>query len=161
MGDVNSTNLKVLNFDALIVGGGGSGMRASLELAKSGLNTAVISKVFPTRSHTVSAQGGITCAIQSADPSDDWRWHMYDTVKGSDYIGDQDAIEYMCSEGLKQFLNLSIWDCLFLELKMEEFIKDPLAANLKILAKEARLPEPVQLQIEPAMLYCILFTRIM
>ena len=79
MGDVNSTNLKVLNFDALIVGGGGSGMRASLELAKSGLNTAVISKVFPTRSHTVSAQGGITCAIQSADPNDDWRWHMYDT----------------------------------------------------------------------------------
>jgi len=75
MGDVNSTNLKVLNFDALIVGGGGSGMRASLELAKSGLNTAVISKVFPTRSHTVSAQGGITCAIQSADPDDDWRWH--------------------------------------------------------------------------------------
>ena len=86
-------------FDSLIVGGGGSGLRASLELAKSGLKTAVISKVFPTRSHTVSAQGGITCAIASDDPQDDWRWHMYDTVKGSDYIGDQDAIEYMCSEG--------------------------------------------------------------
>jgi succinate dehydrogenase / fumarate reductase flavoprotein subunit len=68
-------------------------------LAQSGLKTAVISKVFPTRSHTVSAQGGITCAIASDDPNDDWRWHMYDTVKGSDYIGDQDAIEYMCSEG--------------------------------------------------------------
>ena len=106
MGDVNFTNLKVINFDALIVGGGGSGMRASLELAKSGLNTAVISKVFPTRSHTVSAQGGITCAIQSADPNDDWRWHMYDTVKGSDYIGDQDAIEYMCSEGPKAVFEL-------------------------------------------------------
>ena len=63
------------------------------------MKTAVISKVFPTRSHTVSAQGGITCAIASEDPDDDWRWHMYDTVKGSDYIGDQDAIEYMCSEG--------------------------------------------------------------
>jgi len=74
-------------------------MRAALQLAQSGYNTAVISKVFPTRSHTVSAQGGITCAIASADPEDDWRWHMYDTVKGSDYIGDQDAIEYMCSEG--------------------------------------------------------------
>ena len=74
-------------------------MRAALQLAQSGYNTAVISKVFPTRSHTVSAQGGITCAIASADPNDDWRWHMYDTVKGSDYIGDQDAIEYMCSEG--------------------------------------------------------------
>ena len=96
----------VKEFDALIVGGGGSGMRTSLELAKSGLNTAVISKVFPTRSHTVSAQGGITCAIQSADPNDDWRWHMYDTVKGSDYIGDQDAIEYMCSEGPKAVYEL-------------------------------------------------------
>ena len=74
-------------------------MRAALQLAQSGYNTAVITKVFPTRSHTVSAQGGITCAIASSDPNDDWRWHMYDTVKGSDYIGDQDAIEYMCSEG--------------------------------------------------------------
>ena len=100
----NKSNIK--EFDALIVGGGGSGMRTSLELAKSGLNTAVISKVFPTRSHTVSAQGGITCAIQSADPNDDWRWHMYDTVKGSDYIGDQDAIEYMCSEGPKAVYEL-------------------------------------------------------
>ncbi len=74
-------------------------MRAALQLSQSGFKTAVISKVFPTRSHTVSAQGGITCAIASADPNDDWRWHMYDTVKGSDYIGDQDAIEYMCSVG--------------------------------------------------------------
>ncbi len=74
-------------------------MRAALQLAQSGYKTAVITKVFPTRSHTVSAQGGITCAIASADPNDDWRWHMYDTVKGSDYIGDQDAIEYMCSVG--------------------------------------------------------------
>ncbi len=88
-----------ISFDAVIVGGGGAGMRAALQLAQSGYKTAVISKVFPTRSHTVSAQGGITCAIASADPGDDWRWHMYDTVKGSDYIGDQDAIEYMCSEG--------------------------------------------------------------
>ncbi len=83
----------------MIVGGGGSGLRAALQLSQSGYKTAVISKVFPTRSHTVSAQGGITCAIASTDPNDDWRWHMYDTVKGSDYIGDQDAIEYMCSEG--------------------------------------------------------------
>ncbi|MCR9279176.1 MAG: succinate dehydrogenase flavoprotein subunit [Pseudomonadaceae bacterium] len=88
-----------MEFDGVIVGGGGSGMRASLQLAQSGLKTAVITKVFPTRSHTVSAQGGITCAIASDDPNDDWRWHMYDTVKGSDYIGDQAAIEYMCSEG--------------------------------------------------------------
>src|SRR5579864_4624450 len=83
-------------FDAVIVGGGGAGLRASLELAKSGLNVAVISKVFPTRSHTVSAQGGINAALGNTDGVDDWRWHMYDTIKGSDYIGDQDAIEYMC-----------------------------------------------------------------
>jgi len=93
------TGMRTLTFDAVIVGGGGAGMRAALQLAQSGYNTAVITKVFPTRSHTVSAQGGITCAIASDDPNDDWRWHMYDTVKGSDYIGDQDAIEYMCSEG--------------------------------------------------------------
>ncbi len=93
------TAMRTLSFDAVIVGGGGAGLRAALQLSQSGYNTAVISKVFPTRSHTVSAQGGITCAIASADPNDDWRWHMYDTVKGSDYIGDQDAIEYMCSEG--------------------------------------------------------------
>ena len=92
-------NIRTMTFDGLIVGGGGSGLRAALQLSQSGYNTAVISKVFPTRSHTVSAQGGITCAIASNDPDDDWRWHMYDTVKGSDYIGDQDAIEYMCSEG--------------------------------------------------------------
>ncbi len=93
------SNIRTLSFDAVIVGGGGSGMRSALQLAQSGYKTAVITKVFPTRSHTVSAQGGITCAIASDDPNDDWRWHMYDTVKGSDYIGDQDAIEYMCSVG--------------------------------------------------------------
>lgn len=83
-------------FDAVIVGGGGAGMRASLQLAASGLNVAVISKVFPTRSHTVSAQGGVNAALGNTDGSDDWRWHMYDTVMGSDFLGDQDAIEYMC-----------------------------------------------------------------
>ncbi|MFT6431317.1 MAG: succinate dehydrogenase / fumarate reductase flavoprotein subunit [Halopseudomonas sp.] len=92
-------NIRTLSFDAIIIGGGGAGMRAALQLAQGGHKTAVVTKVFPTRSHTVSAQGGITCAIASADPNDDWRWHMYDTVKGSDYIGDQDAIEYMCSVG--------------------------------------------------------------
>jgi len=92
-------NIRTLSYEAIIVGGGGAGMRAALQLAESGIKTAVCTKVFPTRSHTVSAQGGITCAIASDDPNDDWRWHMYDTVKGSDYIGDQDAIEYMCEVG--------------------------------------------------------------
>ena len=85
-------------FDAVIIGAGGAGMRASLQLANSGLKVALLSKVFPTRSHTVSAQGGITSALGNAD-EDDWRWHMYDTVKGADYIGDQDCIEYMCKNG--------------------------------------------------------------
>jgi len=92
-------SIRTITFDAIVVGGGGAGMRASLQMAQSGFKTALISKVFPTRSHTVSAQGGITCAIASSDPNDDWRWHMYDTVKGSDYIGDQEAIEYMCQVG--------------------------------------------------------------
>ncbi|WP_017429860.1 succinate dehydrogenase flavoprotein subunit [Vreelandella jeotgali] len=100
------SNMRSLTFDAIIIGGGGSGLRAALELAKSGKKTAVLSKVFPTRSHTVSAQGGITCAIGAADPEDDWRWHMYDTVKGSDYIADQDAAEYLCSEGPKAVFEL-------------------------------------------------------
>ncbi len=98
--------MRTISFDGVIIGGGGAGMRAALQLAQSGYKTAVISKVFPTRSHTVSAQGGITCAIASADPQDDWRWHMYDTVKGSDYIGDQDAIEYMCSVGPEAIFEL-------------------------------------------------------
>jgi succinate dehydrogenase / fumarate reductase, flavoprotein subunit len=98
--------MRTISFDSVIVGGGGAGMRAALQLSQSGYKTAVITKVFPTRSHTVSAQGGITCAIASDDPDDDWRWHMYDTVKGSDYIGDQDAIEYMCSVGPEAIFEL-------------------------------------------------------
>ena len=98
--------MRTISFDGVIVGGGGAGMRAALQLAQSGYKTAVISKVFPTRSHTVSAQGGITCAIASDDPQADWRWHMYDTVKGSDYIGDQEAIEYMCSVGPEAIFEL-------------------------------------------------------
>lgn len=85
-------------FDALIIGAGGAGMRASLELAKDGKKVALVSKVFPTRSHTVSAQGGITVSIGNQH-EDKWEWHMYDTVKGSDYLGDQDCIEYMCRVG--------------------------------------------------------------
>ena len=91
--------MPILHFDAVVVGGGGAGLRTALELARAGLKAAVLSKVFPTRSHTVSAQGGITSAIGSEDPDDDWRWHMYDTVKGADYIGDQGAIEHMCRSG--------------------------------------------------------------
>ncbi|MGU9951582.1 MAG: succinate dehydrogenase flavoprotein subunit [Gammaproteobacteria bacterium WSBS_2016_MAG_OTU1] len=86
-------------FDALIIGGGGAGLRAAVELAQAGQRVAVVSKLFPTRSHTVAAQGGISAALGNVTP-DDWRWHMYDTVKGSDYLGDQDAIEYMCRHAM-------------------------------------------------------------
>ena len=86
------------SFDAVIVGAGGAGMRASLELAKNNKQVALVSKVFPTRSHTVSAQGGITVSLGNAH-EDNWQWHMFDTVKGSDYLGDQDCIEYMCRMG--------------------------------------------------------------
>lgn len=82
-------------FDVVIVGAGGAGMRAALQLSEAGLKVAVLSKVFPTRSHTVSAQGGIAAALGNVT-EDNWHWHMYDTVKGSDYLGDQDAIEFMC-----------------------------------------------------------------
>ena len=78
---IGKIELTQKDFDVLIIGGGGSGLRASLEISKTGLNVAVVSKVFPTRSHTVAAQGGITCAIASADPNDDWRWHMFDTIR--------------------------------------------------------------------------------
>ncbi len=87
--------LPVRKFDAIIVGAGGSGMRASLQLAEAGLSVAVLSKVFPTRSHTVAAQGGIGASLGNM-AEDTWLWHMYDTIKGSDWLGDQDAIEYMC-----------------------------------------------------------------
>ncbi|MGB0720899.1 MAG: succinate dehydrogenase flavoprotein subunit [Gammaproteobacteria bacterium] len=82
-------------FDALVIGAGGGGLRAALQLARADVNVAVASKVFPTRSHTVAAQGGINAALANVLP-DDWHWHMFDTVKGSDYLGDQDAIEFMC-----------------------------------------------------------------
>ncbi len=90
--------LTVREFDAVVIGAGGAGMRAALQISESGKTCALLSKVFPTRSHTVSAQGGITVALGNSH-EDNWEWHMFDTVKGSDYIGDQDAIEYMCKTG--------------------------------------------------------------
>ena len=86
------------HYDAVIVGAGGAGLRSTLGMAHAGLKTACITKVFPTRSHTVAAQGGMSAALGNMG-DDDWRWHMFDTVKGSDWLGDQDAIEYMCREG--------------------------------------------------------------
>jgi len=99
------SNIKTLNFDAVIVGGGGSGMRASLQLARAGLKVAVLTKVFPTRSHTVAAQGGIGASLGNMG-EDNWHYHFYDTIKGSDWLGDQDAIEFMCREAPKMVYEL-------------------------------------------------------
>jgi len=95
-------------FDVVVVGAGGAGLRATFGLAHSGLSTACITKVFPTRSHTVAAQGGISAALGNMG-EDDWRWHMYDTVKGSDWLGDQDAIEYLCKNAPAAVYELEHW----------------------------------------------------
>ena len=92
-------------FDTLVIGAGGGGLRAALQLAQADASVAVVSKVFPTRSHTVAAQGGMNAALANVSP-DNWHWHMYDTVKGSDYLGDQDAIEYMCRAAAKTVIEL-------------------------------------------------------
>jgi succinate dehydrogenase / fumarate reductase flavoprotein subunit len=92
-------------YDVVVVGAGGAGLRATFGMAEKGLKTACITKVFPTRSHTVAAQGGISAALGN-NGEDDWRWHMYDTVKGSDWLGDQDAIEYMCREAIPAVIEL-------------------------------------------------------
>jgi len=93
------------DYDVVIVGAGGAGLRATLGMATAGLKTACVTKVFPTRSHTVAAQGGMSAALGNMGP-DSWQWHMYDTVKGSDWLGDQDAIEYMCREAIPAVIEL-------------------------------------------------------
>ncbi len=95
-------------YDVVVVGAGGAGLRATVGLAQAGLRTANLTKVFPTRSHTVAAQGGISAALGNMGV-DDWRWHMYDTIKGSDWLGDQDAIQYMCREAIPAIIELEHW----------------------------------------------------
>ena len=97
--------IKHVQFDAVIVGGGGAGLRSAMQLSRVGLNVAVLSKVFPTRSHTVAAQGGVAAALSNVT-EDKWVWHMYDTIKGSDYLGDQDAIEFMCKHAAEAIYEL-------------------------------------------------------
>ena len=95
-------------YDVVVVGAGGAGLRAVVGCAEAGLRTACITKVFPTRSHTVAAQGGIAAALSNMG-EDDWRWHMYDTVKGADWLGDQDSIEYLCRNAPAAVYELEHW----------------------------------------------------
>lgn len=111
-------------FDAVIVGGGGAGLRASLQLAEAGVKVAVLSKVFPTRSHTVAAQGGIAAALGNVS-GDNWLWHMYDTIKGSDYLGDQDAIEFMCKNAAKAIIELEHFGMPFDRLENGKIFQRP------------------------------------
>jgi succinate dehydrogenase / fumarate reductase flavoprotein subunit len=118
------------SFDALIVGGGGAGLRAALQLSESGLNVAVISKVFPTRSHTVAAQGGIAASLGNVG-EDNWLWHMYDTIKGSDYLGDQDAIEFMCRNAPKAIYELEHFGMPFDRMESGKIYQRPFGGMTK------------------------------
>ncbi len=117
-------------FDVVVVGAGGAGLRATFGMAQKGLSTACISKVFPTRSHTVAAQGGISAALGNMG-EDDWRWHMYDTVKGSDWLGDQDAIEYMCREAPAAIIELEHYGVPFSRTKEGKIYQRPFGGMTK------------------------------
>ena len=117
-------NIVTHEFDVVIVGAGGAGLRATLGMAEAGFNTACISKVFPTRSHTVAAQGGISAALGNMG-ADDWRWHMYDTVKGSDWLGDQDAIAYMCKHAAQSIIELEHYGVPFSRTKEGKIYQRP------------------------------------
>lgn len=117
-------NISRRRFDCLVIGAGGAGLRTALQLAQAETHVAVVSKVFPTRSHTVAAQGGINAALGNVLP-DDWHWHMYDTVKGSDYLGDQDAIEYMCRAAARVIIELEHYGVPFTRLENGRIYQRP------------------------------------
>ena len=116
-------------YDVVVVGAGGAGLRATLGCTSAGLNTACISKVFPTRSHTVAAQGGVAAALGNME-ADDWRWHMYDTVKGSDWLGDQDAIEYMCKNAMPAVVELEHFGVPFSRTEAGQIYQRPFGGHM-------------------------------
>jgi succinate dehydrogenase flavoprotein subunit len=116
-------------YDVVVVGAGGAGLRATLGATLQGLNTACITKVFPTRSHTVAAQGGIAAALGNMS-DDDWRWHMYDTVKGSDWLGDQDAIEYMCRQAIPSVIELEHFGVPFSRTELGQIYQRPFGGHM-------------------------------
>src|SRR5574337_1890757 len=117
-------------FDVVIVGAGGSGMRAALQLSRAGLTVAVLSKVFPTRSHTVAAQGGIGASLGNMN-EDNWHYHFYDTVKGGDWLGDQDAIEFMCREAVTAVYELEHMGMPFSRLENGKIYQRPFGGQTK------------------------------
>ena len=119
----------IRKFDAIIVGAGGAGLRAAIQLSESGLKTAVISKVFPTRSHTVAAQGGVAASLGNSE-EDSWQWHMYDTVKGSDWLGDQDAIEFMCRKANEVVVELEHYGMPFDRLDNGKIYQRPFGGHM-------------------------------
>jgi len=121
-------------YDVVVVGAGGAGLRATLGAAQAGLKTACVSKVFPTRSHTVAAQGGIAASLGNMSP-DNWRWHMYDTVKGSDWLGDQDSIEYLCREAPKAVYELEHWGMPFSRTEEGDIYQRPFGGMMQNMGK--------------------------
>ena len=121
-------------YDVVVVGAGGSGLRATLGAAQAGLKTACVTKVFPTRSHTVAAQGGIAASLGNMG-DDDWRWHMYDTVKGSDWLGDQDSIEYLCREAPKAVYELEHWGMPFSRTEEGKIYQRPFGGMMQNMGK--------------------------
>src|SRR5919109_3211839 len=116
-------------YDVVVVGAGGAGLRATLGLAQSGLVTACLTKVFPTRSHTVAAQGGISAALGNMG-EDDWRFHFYDTIKGSDWLGDQDAIEFMCKEAIPAVIELEHYGVPFSRIENGKIYQRPFGGQM-------------------------------
>jgi succinate dehydrogenase / fumarate reductase flavoprotein subunit len=128
-------SLPIMKYEAVIVGGGGAGLRAALELSNAGIKTVVVSKVFPTRSHTAAAQGGISASLGNVEP-DNWHWHMYDTVKGADWLGDQDAIEFMCSKAVDAVVELEHYGMPFDRLESGKIYQRPFGGHMSDFGKK-------------------------
>merc|ERR1712232_416109 len=143
-------------YDAVVVGAGGAGLRAALGLTEKGFKTACITKLFPTRSHTVAAQGGINAALAN-QTEDDWNWHAYDTVKGSDWLGDEDAIHYMCKEAIDTVIELEHYGVPFSRTPDGKIYQRPFGGQSLNLEKVVKLTDVVLLLIELVMLYYTLF----
>lgn len=128
-------NIPILKFDAVVVGGGGAGLRAALQLSEAGVKTVVLSKVFPTRSHTAAAQGGISASFGNSE-DDNWHWHMYDTVKGADWLGDQDAIEFMCRQATDAVAELEHFGMPFDRLENGKIYQRPFGGHMAEFGKK-------------------------